>query len=137
MPFFVMSVDSVDIVHFERVNYSSKSFDVAFIYKDLTTWKRISNVPIESLESLKDWANSKKLIFSEGAINMNWQNVLAEIRGDLEGFLEQGGWNFLIEDDSEEGEEEEEENGRKGGGKMDDGDSSFDASSDFDEESES
>ena len=106
IPFFVMSVDEIDVVHFERVNYSSKSFDVTFIYKDLTTWKRISNVPIESLEQLKDWANSKKLIFSEGAVNMNWQNVLSEIRADLDGFVEQGGWNFLVEGESDEEEEE-------------------------------
>ena len=33
--------------------------------------------------------------------------MLAEIRGDLDGFVEQGGWNFLVEGDSEEEEEED------------------------------
>ncbi len=46
MPFFVQTMSEVDLVHFERVNYSSKTFDVSFIFKDLMTWKRVSNIPI-------------------------------------------------------------------------------------------
>ncbi len=73
---------------------------------------------------------------------MNWQNILAEIREDPESFAEEGGWNFLVDgDESDEEEEDEEANPQaKTGakhGKMDDGDSSFAASSELEEDSES
>ena len=77
IPFFVVSLADIDLFHFERVNYTSKSFDIALIFKDLTTWKRISNVPVDSLEMLKNWITEKELIFTESAINMNWTNTLA------------------------------------------------------------
>ena len=128
MPFFVLTLEEVDLVHFERVNYSSKSFDMTLVFQDLTTWKRICNIPIASLEPLKDWANEKRLLYSEGAVNMNWANILAEIREDPAEFVNGGGWNFLF---AAEGEDEEgDEEGGPGGGMMDDGDSSFSASSD-------
>lgn len=47
------------------------------------------------------------LLYSEGAINLNWTNLLAEIRENPEEFVKEKGWGFLQQDsESEEGEEE-------------------------------
>ena len=35
------------------------------------------------------------IIFSEGPLNMNWTVVLKNIRGDLESFINDEGWDFL------------------------------------------
>ena len=40
-PFFVITLDDVEIVHFERVQFSIKNFDMVFVYKDFHTTKRI------------------------------------------------------------------------------------------------
>lgn len=35
------------------------------------------------------------ILFSEGPQNMNWANVMGEIKTDLELFVNDGGWSFL------------------------------------------
>lgn len=34
IPFFVMDLSDVEIVHFERVSFMTKNFDMVFIFKD-------------------------------------------------------------------------------------------------------
>lgn len=55
LPTFVMDIEDIEIVHFERVTLSIKNFDVVFVYKDFTTYKRINSIPMESLDTLKSW----------------------------------------------------------------------------------
>jgi len=43
------------------------------------------------------------IIFSEGLIPMNWNNVLGSIRDDFEAFLEGAAWRFL-QDDKDDGD---------------------------------
>lgn len=57
LPTFVMDIEDIEIVHFERVTLSIKNFDVVFIYKDFTTFKRINSIPMESLDGIKAWIN--------------------------------------------------------------------------------
>lgn len=97
VPFFVLDLENVDVAHFERVSFSIKNFDLVFIYKDYQTWKRISSVPIEKLDTIKSWLDSMDILYSEGPMPLNWQAILQSIRGDLEGFIAQGGWAFLHE----------------------------------------
>jgi nucleosome binding factor SPN SPT16 subunit len=55
-PFFVLTLDEVDIAHFERVQFSLKNFDLVFVYKDLTRQPAfISAIPVQNLEPIKDW----------------------------------------------------------------------------------
>lgn len=109
VPFFVVSLSDIEVVHFERVNFSLRNFDMVFIFKDLTTYVRIGCIPAESLEGIKDWVNEVNLIFSEGVVNLNWTNLLAKIRDDPKDFLDQGGWNFLQDDSNSENSEEDKE----------------------------
>lgn len=47
------------------------------------------------------------VLYSETKINMDWNEVLREIKGNLQGFVEDGGWAFLQDDLSNENSEEE------------------------------
>jgi nucleosome binding factor SPN SPT16 subunit len=75
-PAFVMDIDDIEIVHFERVTLSIKNFDIVFVYKDFTTYKRINSIPMESLETIKNWLDSVDIVFSEGPMPLNWVAVL-------------------------------------------------------------
>ena len=55
-PPFVISLEEVELVHFERVQFHIKNFDMVFVFKDYT--KKVSNVnaiPMNMLDSVRDW----------------------------------------------------------------------------------
>jgi nucleosome binding factor SPN SPT16 subunit len=58
---FVVSLDDIEHVHFERVGFNSKNFDMAIIFKAGRTEKgsdefvRISAIPMNKLDQIKDW----------------------------------------------------------------------------------
>jgi nucleosome binding factor SPN SPT16 subunit len=91
-PVFVIDIDDIEIVHFERVQFGIKNFDLAIIFKDFSTFKRINSVPIEYIEEIKSYLNEIKIIYSESIMPMNWTNLLMQIREDFEAFLGDGGW---------------------------------------------
>lgn len=99
---------------------------MVFVYKDFTTFKRINSIPMESLETIKNWLDKVSIVFSEGPMPLNWQAVLAQIREDIGGFISEGGWSFLHE--SMGGTEENADDGSAGS------DSNFDEA-ELDEES--
>ena len=95
LPAFVIDLDDIEIVHFERVSFQTKNFDVAIVFKDFQTFKRINAVDIGYLDHLKKYFEELKILHSEGHISLNWNTILGQIRDDFEGFLEEGGWSFL------------------------------------------
>lgn len=97
-PFFVLPFDEIQSVHFERIIYGIKNFDMAIIDKDFVSTKRISSIPIEYQEQLKVFFDEINVIYSEGPVTLNWNNVMAEIRNNFSDWLEDGGWMFLIND---------------------------------------
>ncbi len=104
-PFFILSLEDIALIHFERINFQLKNFDMAIIYKDFTTVERINFIPSENLDLIKKWADNMDLVFTESQMVMNWQNILQEIRANFEDFLQDGGWSFLRQDQSEENDE--------------------------------
>ncbi len=56
-----MSLDDIEHVHFERVGFNSKNFDMVIIFKPGRQEKgseefvRISAIPMNKLDSIKDW----------------------------------------------------------------------------------
>ena len=98
-PFFVIDIDDIEVVCFERVQFGIKNFDMAIIFKDFTTMKRINSIPIEHIENIKEYLNDIGIIYAESVVNMNWTNVLQTIREDFEDFLENGAWKFLVDED--------------------------------------
>jgi len=127
LPFFVITLDEVELVYFERVQHSIKNFDMVFVFKDLSKpAHRITTIPMESLEVIKSWLDSVDILYGEGTINLKWPNILSNIKNDPEEFIKNGGWSFL-HDDGESSVDQDEE----------DGDASFKESEiDEDEESE-
>ena len=91
----MIDLSEIEAVHFERVSLQTKNFDMAIIFKDYHTFKRINSIPRESIDLIKNYLNEIDIIFSEGLIPMNWNNVLQSIRDDFDAFLEDGAWKFL------------------------------------------
>jgi len=124
-PFFIMTLDEVEIAHFERIQYGLRNFDLSFVYKDYSrTVTRICAIPIQYLEPIKNWLDKMDIIFSESRVNFDWGKVITEVREQIKNnpreFIEDGGWSFLQPGSSEDGEE---------GSEVDD-DSVFEASGD-------
>ena len=126
-PFFVLDVDEIEVVHFERLYYGMKNFDLAIIKKDFTTCLRINSIPTEYTEQLKSYFNNINIIYLESLAPLKWDLILNQIREDFDGWLEEGAWVQLVEEE-DEGEMEESE---------DEDDPACDYDEEEDEESES
>jgi nucleosome binding factor SPN SPT16 subunit len=75
-PFFVLDINDIEIVCFERVFFGIKNFDCVIVYKDFVTFKRIDSVPIEHLEELKSYFDSIDCLYAESTMPLKWKEVL-------------------------------------------------------------
>lgn len=95
-PPFIIVLDELELVHFERVQFHMRNFDMVFVFKD---YKRkvamVSSIPMSSLDSIKEWFNSCDIKYTEGIQSLNWTKIMKTINDDPEGFFENGGWTFL------------------------------------------
>jgi nucleosome binding factor SPN SPT16 subunit len=71
-PPFVMDLKDIEFVYFERVDLKVKNFDMAIVFKDFTTFKRINSIYRENLEDIKVYLNSIGVIYAEGVTPINW-----------------------------------------------------------------
>ncbi|XP_072271276.1 FACT complex subunit SPT16 [Pyxicephalus adspersus] len=95
-PPFVVTLDEVELVHFERVQFHLKNFDMVIVYKDYSKKVTMINaIPVASLDPIKEWLNSCDIKYTEGVQSLNWTKIMKTIVDDPEGFFEQGGWSFL------------------------------------------
>ena len=125
-PAFVITLNEVDIVYFERVSNNLKNFDMTFIFKDLSKQvHRIGAIPSENLDMLKTWLDENDILFGEGLYNINWQKIIQKIKSNPEGFLEEGGWDFIQDNPDSDSSDSEE-----------DGDSNYEVTSEEEEEEE-
>jgi nucleosome binding factor SPN SPT16 subunit len=114
-PPFVITLEDVELVHFERVQFHLKNFDMIFVFKDYHRKVAMVNaIPMNLLDHVKEWLNSCDIRYSEGIQSLNWTKIMKTITDDPEGFFDSGGWTFLDpetddEDNAEEVEEEEED----------------------------
>jgi nucleosome binding factor SPN SPT16 subunit len=107
-PPFVLTLDDIELVHFERVGFQLKNFDMVFCFKDYA--KKVSmvtSIPMSQLEQIKDWLNSCDIHYTEGIQNFNWPKIMKTITDDPEAFFETGGWTFLEPQSDEETKDEE------------------------------
>merc|ERR1712048_236779 len=99
-PAFVIDTNDIEIAHFERVSYSLRNFDVVFVYKDLLKEPhRITTIPREHIDTMQEFLSWKNVLYSSGKINLDWKTLMTKVRGNLEQFVESGGWDFLCEND--------------------------------------
>lgn len=101
-PFFVVTLDEVEIACFERMLNGLKNFDLVFVYKDYhQPVTRITAIPKQHLDSMKGWLDKMNIIFFESTRNFMWSNILKTINESVRGFIEDGGWNILLGDDDD------------------------------------
>ena len=111
-PPFVITLEEVELVHFERVQFHLKNFDMVFVFKDYTRKVvLVTAIPMEKLDSVKEWLNSCDIPYTEGVQSLNWNKIMKTINDDPEDFFETGGWTFLDpqSDQEEAGDDEEDE----------------------------
>lgn len=102
-PFFVMTLDEVEVAYFERIQFGLRNFDLTFVFKNYERpVVRISAIPVECLEEVKNWLNQMDILYSEGTLNLNWGMVMNQIKQDVEGFVEDGGWAVILFDEEQD-----------------------------------
>ncbi|GAA5820245.1 hypothetical protein JCM10212_000770 [Sporobolomyces blumeae] len=109
-PFLVVTLSEIEIAHLERVQYGLKNFDLVFVFQDFTrTPIHINTIPMNQLDSVKEWLDSVDIPFSEGPVNLNWQAIMKTVNDDPYDFFKEGGWSFLSEQEDAAGSSESEE----------------------------
>jgi len=114
LPFFILTLEEVEIAHFERVQFNLRNFDLVFVFKDLKkTPSHINSIPVEYIEPIKEWLNGYDIKYYEGPTNLNWKPLLKTVRADPKAFWKNGGWSILDsthesdDDGADEGESDE------------------------------
>lgn len=107
-PPFVITLEDVELVHFERVQFQLRNFDMIFVFKDYRQKVAMVNaIPMNMLDHVKEWLNSCDIRYSEGVQTLNWAKIMKTIVDDPEGFFENGGWSFLDPESDNENEAHE------------------------------
>ncbi|KAH9411815.1 Spt16/Cdc68-like protein [Ordospora pajunii] len=118
-PYFVLSLEDIEVVNFERVVSTVKTVDVLFILKNkhpvhvvMKNKSRllvsIQSVDVQSVDKLKDYLDLNNVLFMETSVSIRWTNVIASIMKDPISFYEDGAWSGLMVGDNDEPEEESE-----------------------------
>ncbi|CAG5135919.1 unnamed protein product, partial [Candidula unifasciata] len=135
-PPFVVTLEDIELVHFERVSFQLKNFDMVFVFKDYSKkTAMINSISMNMLDHVKEWLNSCDIRYTEGVQSLNWTKIMKTITDDTEGFFDNGGWSFLDTTSDEEVEEEDSEEGDDTFEPSDVGSESEESSQDDSEES--
>lgn len=103
-PPFVITLEDVELVHFERVQFHLRNFDMVFVFKNYGQKIAMVNaIPMNMLDHVKEWLNSCDIRYSEGIQSLNWAKIMKTITDDPEGFFDNGGWTFLDPESDGEG----------------------------------
>ena len=132
-PFFVLDVNDIEVVHFERMFYGMKNFDLAIVMKDFQTCMRINSIMTEYTEELRSYFNELGIVYIESLAPFKWDMILSNIRSDFPGWLEEGAWLQFC-DEADDGEEEESEDESDPAFNEDDGEEDDESESDYSDE---
>lgn len=148
-PFFVVDLSDVDHVHFERVTFMSKAFDMVLINKDFTKQPyRIDMIANEEKDSIQEWLTDMEISYTEGPMNLNWKQIMTHVVGDDRFYMDteedevtakEAGWEFLRmfgKDEADDQEESEEESGYSEQSEEESEEEEDSADEDFDTEEE-
>jgi len=123
-PFFVVDLSDVDHVHFERITFASKAFDVVLVNKDFSKQPaRIDMIPNEDKDAIQEWLTDMEISYTEGPMNLNWKQIMNTVIEDDRFYMDteedevtekEAGWEFLRmygkdDDDEDEGDEDDSE----------------------------
>ena len=116
-PFFVVDLDTVDHVHFERVTFASKAFDMVLVNKDFTKQPYVvTMIPNADKDAIQDWLTDMEISYTEGPMNLNWKSIMSTVADDDRFYMDteedevtkkEAGWSFLrmFGDDDEDEED--------------------------------
>jgi nucleosome binding factor SPN SPT16 subunit len=145
IPNFCLSISDVEHVHFERVNFATKNFDMVLIFKNFDIPPQsITAIEMKNLEMIQDWLNEVQVTYTAGSMSVNWKVFLEAAKNDPRFYFdttEDGerkpvGWFELTEDPDAGGSDEESEEGESSYDESGDGsESESDSDSDDSEES--
>ncbi len=66
---FVVSISDLEHVHFERVDFNNKNFDMTIIWKDLKIPpKRITSIGQKDLDVIQAWLDDINVTFTAGSV---------------------------------------------------------------------
>jgi len=152
MPNFCLSISDVEHVHFERVNFATKAFDMVLIFKNFDIPpQHITAIEMKNLEMIQDWLNEVQVTYTAGSMSVNWNAFMNAAKNDPRFYFdtdEDGerkpiAWFELTEDADAGGSDSETEEGESSYDESEDGseseseDDSDDSEESFeDEESE-
>ena len=85
VPFFLVSLELVEHVHFERVTYAQKAFDMVFIFKNMDVIPRvITAIEMKYLEQIQEWLLDVEIPYTQGTMNVNWAQMIPFAKDYLE-----------------------------------------------------
>lgn len=144
-PFFVVDLAEVEHVHFERVMFSTKNFDMTFVFKNHDVPPRtITAIEVKSLDAIQEWLSDVDITYTAGGASMNWVMIMKSVREDDRFYFETdedgekkpAGWLCLSADASDgEGEEDSADEDSNFEVDEDDSEEEEESSSDDDDES--
>jgi len=126
-PAFVVSMTTVEHVHFERCTMGAKNFDMVFIFKNHNTPTReVSAVDMKDFDDIQEWLTQQDITYTIGTMNMQWNKpgtgMMARVKEEIEygtfwdsededGVKKSPGWLFLNAhgDSDEEGDGEDDD----------------------------
>ncbi|BEJ13264.1 hypothetical protein CspHIS471_0304380 [Cutaneotrichosporon sp. HIS471] len=110
MPFTVITLSEIETVHFERVQFGLKAFDMVFVFNDFKKAPTaINSIPVVHLDNVKEWLDSVDIPISEGPVNLSWPQIMKTINDDPYEFYSMGGWEFLVGNGESDAEDESSE----------------------------
>eukprot|EP00492_Amphilonche_elongata_P004720 TRINITY_DN5085_c0_g1_i1.p2 TRINITY_DN5085_c0_g1~~TRINITY_DN5085_c0_g1_i1.p2 ORF type:complete len:137 (+),score=12.62 TRINITY_DN5085_c0_g1_i1:293-703(+) len=73
----ILPISDMQLCHFERVAFSLRNFDCAFVPKDLRKDPvRISTVPREFLDTVQEFLNLQNIPYTSGTHNLDWKRIM-------------------------------------------------------------
>lgn len=110
-PFFVLSLDDIEIAVFERIRFGLKQFDLVLVPKDYSKGlKIISSIPMKKFDLLKDWLLQIEIPYFEIPHSLMWDDMFQHIKS-LPSWnpWDEYGWKSLLNTEEEEGENDGED----------------------------
>eukprot|EP00667_Euglena_gracilis_P001723 EG_transcript_1723 len=112
-PFFVLTLEDVEICVLERVILGHKNFDVVFVNKDYKLGvTRIDTVEMQRLDEMKDWLTSVGIVFYEVPQPLAWGPIMKEVitqdsKEEWDPWSEEIGWSSFLDINTADSEESE------------------------------
>mmetsp|Transcript_15989 Transcript_15989/g.64504 ORF Transcript_15989/g.64504 Transcript_15989/m.64504 type:complete len:571 (+) Transcript_15989:474-2186(+) len=110
-PFFVVELEAVEHVHFERCTLRASNFDMVIINKNFDVAPvQINMVPMAELEAIQEWLTDCSITYTAGQASLSWGNIMNLVKSDAHfyedtdenGEDKPAGWSFLQADDSDD-----------------------------------